>query len=201
MDTEDYRKLDLILKATYPKKDFLGIHWRDLIKETGLSETEVDRYREYLEDTGLSENNWKVEEDTDDIYLKLTAKGRMFFNEGGFMKQHSRAENPTTINVHIGGNNNGNLILSSTVNDVINKLTSENRLESAGHLEIIKDLIQDSKNEEAIIAFEEFNKELIKPEKNNTLIKILWKTIETAIPHVPKLIEVGHKLLQDLHVI
>ncbi|MGY0034375.1 hypothetical protein [Pedobacter sp. NJ-S-72] len=114
-----------------------------------------------MEDKVLSENNWNVEEDTDDVYLKLTSQGRMLFNEVGFMKKHTKTEGPSTINVHIGGNNTGNLVLGSTVNDVINKLSSESQShsESAALLDTMKKLIQNANNQEAITAFEEFNKE------------------------------------------
>jgi len=200
MNIEEFKEIDIIMRLLRNCTDnFMGMHRNEIIKETGFDKQVVIGYLRYLTDIGYVVNPWEVEEDTEEIYAKLTPAGNVFFSESSFEEKMSTKINSASgVTVNFNGNNHGNLVVGETLKDVVLKMTSENHQESAELLKSIQSLIEDSKNPEAAIAFEEFNKQLLEPKQNKTLINILWKTIETTIPHIPGIVEAGHKLLNSL---
>jgi len=200
MNLEEFKEIDKIMRLLRNSTDsFLGMHRNEIIEKTGLGKMTVMGYLDYLTHKGFITNPWQVEEDTDDIYAKLTPDGIVFFSETSFEEEMSpKVSHASAVTFNLNGNNHGNLVVGETIKDVVQKMTSENHQESAELIKVIQSFIEEARNQEAATAFEEFNKQLLEPKQNKTLINILWKSIETAIPHIPGLIEAGHKLLSTL---
>jgi hypothetical protein len=198
----DYEECDKIMRYYYERLADTTVHiWCNVYKELEIERGKANLHLQFLTDDEMLGFFGKGSGGIDDEYIEITRKGRQFFTRTSYTEesnQRSKAQGGVTYNIHVASNN-GNMIVDSTFKDAIITLKNGNA-DSVVYLETIKELIANSKNQDAIHLFDKFNEEVAKPKKDSRMINLLWKGIESAIPHVPKLVEQGHKLLQSLHV-
>ena len=103
----------------------------------------------------------------------------------------------------MGSSVGGNIITKPTVilgsNNVLssfNKVKMQFDEETANVIQQIAEIVEISKNAEAVELFEAFNEEISKPEPKKTLLKTFWNNLSSLLPDLSITVSIVEKVMK-----
>lgn len=183
-----FSQLDEILKVLF-----------DFYKDT--SENEFDSFEAKLIKVGSMEELVENVKNKGDRHVKFSLPHDFFHKKPVQPSTHGQiilVKNEYNMGDTFNGVYNSTIYNRSTFNDAFNSVKTKYSEDSAEALEMLRMLVENSKNKEAGELFDSFNEELKKEKPKTSVLGSLWGGLLKIVPFITETVDLVDKILPML---